>query len=82
MKLAFFDCFSGVAGDMIIGSLLDAGLSLDHLRLELEKLGLKGYSLSADKVVKNNISATKFDVQILEKQPCRKPKDIVEIIGN
>ncbi|UCE65161.1 MAG: LarC family nickel insertion protein, partial [Candidatus Zixiibacteriota bacterium] len=82
MKLAFFDCFSGVAGDMIIGSLLDAGLSLDHLRLELEKLGLKGYSLSADKVVKNNISATKFDVQILEEQPYRKPKDIVEIIGN
>ncbi len=82
MKFAFFDCFSGVAGDMIIGSLLDAGLSLDDLRLELEKLGLKGYSLSADKVVKNNISATKFDISILEEQPHRKPKDIVEIIGN
>ncbi len=82
MKLAFFDCFSGVAGDMIIGSLLDAGLSLDHLRLELEKLGLKGYSLSAEKVVKNNISATKFNVQILEELPYKKPKEIVEIIGN
>ncbi|UCC79666.1 MAG: LarC family nickel insertion protein, partial [Candidatus Zixiibacteriota bacterium] len=82
MKFAFFDCFSGVAGDMIIGSLLDAGLSLDDLRLELEKLGLKGYSLSANEVVKNNISATKFDISILEEQPHRKPKDIVEIIGN
>jgi uncharacterized protein (TIGR00299 family) protein len=82
MKFAFFDCFSGVAGDMIIGSLLDAGFSLDHLRLELEKLGLKGYSLMADKVVKNKISATKFDVRVLEDQPSRKPKDIVEIIGN
>jgi uncharacterized protein (TIGR00299 family) protein len=82
MNIAYFDCFSGVAGDMIIGALLDAGLSLDELRSELEKLGLKGYSLSAEKVVKNHISATKFNVEIREEQPPRKPKEIVEIIGN
>jgi len=82
MKFALFDCFSGVAGDMIIGSLLDAGLSLDHLRLELEKLGLSGYSLSADKVVKNGISATRFNVGILEDQPHRKPAEIIRIIAD
>jgi uncharacterized protein (TIGR00299 family) protein len=82
MKSAFFDCFSGAAGDMIVGSLLDAGLSLDYLRSELEKLGLSGYSLSQDKVVKNKISATKFNVELMEEQPHRKPKDIIDIINS
>jgi uncharacterized protein (DUF111 family) len=82
MKFAFFDCFSGAAGDMIVGSLLDAGLSLDYLRSELEKLGLSGYSLSQDKVVKNKISATKFNVELMEEQPHRKPKDIIDIINS
>jgi uncharacterized protein (TIGR00299 family) protein len=81
MKFVFFDCFSGAAGDMIVGALLDAGLSLDYLRSELEKLGLSGYSLSREKVVKNKISATKFNVELLEKQPHRKPQDIIDIIA-
>jgi len=82
MKFAYFDCFSGAAGDMIVGALLDAGLSLDHLKLELEKLNLSGYSLSREKVVKNHIAATKFNVELEEKQPHRKPKDIADIISN
>jgi len=81
MKFAFFDCFSGAAGDMIIGALLDAGLPPDHLKLELGKLNLSGYSLSQEKVVKNNIAATKFNVELTEKQPHRKPKEIVDIIA-
>lgn len=81
MKFAFFDCFSGAAGDMIVGALLDAGLSLDHLRLELEKLNLSGYSLSQEKVVKNHIAATNFNVELTEKQPHRKPKEIIDIIS-
>ena len=34
-KIAYFDCFSGASGDMIIGSLLDAGLDLDILKKDL-----------------------------------------------
>jgi uncharacterized protein (TIGR00299 family) protein len=82
MKFAYFDCFSGAAGDMIIGALLDVGLSLDDLRLEIEKLGLRGYSLSSHKVKKNNIAATRFEVKIIEDQPHRKPSEIADIIGN
>jgi uncharacterized protein (TIGR00299 family) protein len=66
---------------MIVGALLDAGLSLDYLKIELEKLGLTGYSLSREKVVKNMISATKFNVELKEKQPHRKPEDIIKIIA-
>jgi uncharacterized protein (TIGR00299 family) protein len=80
MKTAYFDCFSGAAGDMIIGALLDAGLPFDDLKAEIEKLGLSGYELSFKKVTKNHISATKFNVETTKDQPHRHPDDIVKII--
>ena len=40
MKLAYFDCFSGISGDMTLGALVDAGVSLDHLREQLRGLGV------------------------------------------
>ena len=43
--LAYFDCFSGVAGDMTLAALLEAGLPLERLREELAGLGLDGYRL-------------------------------------
>ena len=39
INVAYFDCFSGVSGNMILGALLDAGLSLEDLQEELAKLG-------------------------------------------
>ena len=62
MKILYFDCFSGISGDMIIGSLLDLGLDFKYLGNELKKLKLKDYKISSKKVIKNGISATKFDV--------------------
>lgn len=49
---------------MIVGALLDAGLELKALKRELAKLGLRGYTLSADRVTRRGFSATKFDVRI------------------
>ena len=63
MSILRFECFSGISGDMILGSLLDLGLSLDDLRAGLEKLNVKNFSVSARKVVKSGVSATKFDVE-------------------
>jgi uncharacterized protein (DUF111 family) len=48
-SIAYLDCFSGISGDMLLGALLDAGLSIQALRRELAKLGLKGYRLRAKK---------------------------------
>ncbi|MBM4085759.1 MAG: LarC family nickel insertion protein, partial [Planctomycetes bacterium] len=50
MKTAYFDCFSGASGDMILGALVDAGLDLDVLRKQLGLLKLKGYTMSQEKV--------------------------------
>jgi uncharacterized protein (TIGR00299 family) protein len=61
-KIAYFDCFSGCSGDMIIGSLLDAGLDLEVLIKGLAGLNVNGYRLTAEKVKRSSIVATKFTV--------------------
>jgi pyridinium-3,5-bisthiocarboxylic acid mononucleotide nickel chelatase len=62
VKILYFDCFSGAAGDMILGALIDAGLPIDALEKALGSLGVEGWRISADKVVKAGITATKFRV--------------------
>ncbi|MBU2591243.1 MAG: nickel pincer cofactor biosynthesis protein LarC [Nitrospinota bacterium] len=66
MKTLYFDAFSGVSGDMILGALVDAGVSLDSIREELTKLNLKGYSLSAETVKRSGLKGTKVSVDIEE----------------
>jgi len=80
MKLAYFDCFSGISGDMTLGALLDAGLPLDHLRRELQALDVPGWDLSAEKVWKNGMAATYVKVPIANAQTHRSLTAILEII--
>ena len=58
MKLVYFDCFSGISGDMTLGALVDAGCDLDHLRDGLRGLLVPGWELTAEKVWKNGMAAT------------------------
>jgi hypothetical protein len=62
MKVAYFDCFAGISGDMTVGALLDLGLDLTVLEQELQKLPLDGYRLEAVTVDKRGIQATQFRV--------------------
>lgn len=80
MKIAYFDCFSGIAGDMIIGALLDAGLELSALKKELKKLPLTGYEIKAFKTEKQGIKGTKFEVKAPQEKTHRDLKDIFGII--
>ena len=80
MKIAYFDCFSGISGDMILGALIDAGLDIQDIESELAKLKISGYKLKTQRVVKKGISGTKFIVEIIEQNIERKLKDIVEIV--
>jgi pyridinium-3,5-bisthiocarboxylic acid mononucleotide nickel chelatase len=66
MKIAYFDAFSGISGDMTVGALLHIGVSLDALRTELAKLPLLGYQLSQTERRQSGIRATKFDVAVSE----------------
>ena len=66
-KVAYFDCFSGASGDMILGALLDAGLELSALAEQLEKLGLEGYELKAEKTSRLGFAGTKFEVLVAER---------------
>ncbi|MFQ5861856.1 MAG: nickel pincer cofactor biosynthesis protein LarC [Candidatus Brocadiales bacterium] len=62
MKVTYFDCFSGASGDMILGSLVDAGLDSSLLAQELKRLSLPPHSVSFKKVLRAGIAGTKFDV--------------------
>ncbi len=61
MKLLYLDCFAGISGDMLLGALLDLGVTEEALRAELAKLNLPGFAIATRRVVKQNITATKFD---------------------
>ena len=79
MKSAYFDCFSGISGDMIIGALIDLGLDTNFLKNELEKLNLEYYKMESKKIVKNGISATKFDVIESSKKHHHEERNLKEI---
>ena len=83
MTNAYFDCFSGISGDMTLGALVDAGLPIDVLRQELAKLDLPGYTLSSEQVRRSGLAATKVHVVLDEKeQPARRLADIQRIINS
>ena len=64
MRIAYFDAFSGIAGDMVLGSLLDLGLPLSVLDEQIQKLEMPGVEVRCREVHKNGIRATKADVWI------------------
>jgi uncharacterized protein (TIGR00299 family) protein len=61
-RVLYFDCFSGIAGDMVLGALLDAGLPFDELKAALGSLAIDGYDITAERVLRAGVSATKFRV--------------------
>lgn len=85
MKIAYFDCFAGASGDMILGALLDAGLDLADLKGQLDKLGLSHWDVDRCDVVKNGISGSQAMVSVDEEHHHhhhRHLPDITAIIEN
>jgi hypothetical protein len=81
MKIAYFDCFSGASGDMILGSLIDAGLSARGLRGMLEKIRIPNVRLRVKGVLKRGISGTQVIVEGKgEERPHRNLKEILRIV--
>ncbi|MGO8877973.1 MAG: nickel pincer cofactor biosynthesis protein LarC [Desulfomonilaceae bacterium] len=85
MKVAYFDCFAGASGDMIIGSLLDAGLPLERLKSELAKLRLSNYEVGVRTVVKKGLTGSQAIINIDQAYHQRHHRglaDITDIVGN
>jgi uncharacterized protein (TIGR00299 family) protein len=81
MTIAYFDCFSGVSGDMLLGSLLDSGLPLQDLAADLDQLGLEGYQLAADQVTRQGLTGTHLRVLAdSQARPARSLPSIEQIV--
>ena len=67
MKVAYFDCRSGISGDMILGALVDVGVELKAISEGLGSLGLKGYELKSRRVKRGLFGGIKVDVVLSPK---------------
>ena len=81
-RVAYFDCFSGASGDMILGALIDVGLEVEALRGQLGGLGLGGYELMSEKTSRSGLAGTQVRVEVeVKRQPRRTLRGIEDIIG-
>ncbi len=62
MKSIYFDCYSGVSGDMTVGALVDAGADLGKIQAALASLKVPGFRVDAEKILKKGVAATQFRV--------------------
>ncbi|MEL6319625.1 MAG: nickel pincer cofactor biosynthesis protein LarC [Cyanobacteria bacterium J06626_14] len=68
-SVAYVDCPTGISGDMCLGALVDAGVPLDYINQELQKLGIDHeYRLSSETVQRNGQAAKKVHVHVLSQQ--------------
>jgi len=80
--LAYFDCFSGISGDMTLGAFIDLGVPVQWLNDELHKIPLTGFELSATEVSIHGISAKRAKVEVLEESGSRNYSQIQTMILN
>ncbi len=80
-RIIYLDCYSGASGDMLLGALLDAGLSLDDLKTDLALLDLQGYDLTVEGQTRHGIVGCKFDVvDLAHEHPARNLGVVRELI--
>lgn len=84
MKLAYFDCFAGASGDMILGALVDCGISLPELQQRLQALPLSGYQLSVREERRGVMAGTRMivDVDAAVAQPQRSLSTILSLLAD
>jgi uncharacterized protein (TIGR00299 family) protein len=68
-RVLYFDCFSGISGDMLLGALIDAGLPIDDLRRALGSLALGDVRIGTKRVLRAGVSATQFTVHEHREHP-------------
>jgi len=81
MKIAYFDCFAGAAGDMIAAAMLDAGLDEAFLAGQLASLGIENLDIKVSRTKRCGISAVHFE-PVIPDQTIRHLSDITKLIKN
>ncbi|MDQ3941346.1 MAG: nickel pincer cofactor biosynthesis protein LarC [Actinomycetota bacterium] len=82
MRVLYFDCSAGAAGDMILGALVDAGASTETVSRELAQLGLDGWDLRFEEVTRGELRATRAIVRTEEQTRHRSYADIATILDH
>ncbi len=80
--LAYFDCFSGISGDMTLGALIDLGVPVDWLKESICNIPLKDFDLSVSSVSKNGIGAKRVEVKTADSSITRDYSQIISLISN
>ncbi|MDI6710827.1 MAG: nickel pincer cofactor biosynthesis protein LarC [Bacillota bacterium] len=80
MRVLYWDCFAGIAGDMALGSLIDAGADPASIRDALEASGLSGFDLEVARVQARGLAAARVTVRVTSSQPPRRLGDIRDLI--
>ena len=80
MKIAYFDCFAGAAGDMIVAAMLDASLDVEFLKAQLATLGLKNLDISLTETRRCGLRALSFVPSVPKQHQHRNLRQITEII--
>lgn len=80
--IIYFDCFSGASGDMLLGGLLDAGLSFEGLEQDLACLGIGGYRLQVSRITRQGLTGTQLRVIVdPADRPVRHLSAVEQILG-
>ena len=82
MRILYYDCFSGISGDMNLGAMIDLGIDKDFLISELNKLNLKGWELIAEKDQRHGIFGTKVTVRQTQHEHIHRHLSDIEMIIN
>src|SRR5262245_53058164 len=80
MRVAHFDCFSGISGDMTLGALIDTGVDVEAIRAGIASLGLP-VTLEIEKVKKGGFAATQVRVEAPEETSHRFLPEVEEILS-
>lgn len=80
--LAYFDCFSGISGDMTLGAFIGLGVPAEWLKEKISSIPLKDFDISVSNVSKNGIGAKRVEVKAADSSVTRDYSQIVSLISN
>ena len=82
MKVAYFDCPAGISGDMLLGSLVDCGVSIDQIKDGLASLPINEFEITEKRINKSGLVCTQVEVLVTDKVKERRLEDILTLVAN